>query len=188
MSLWKAGLLALAIPTALTAPALAQEAQGPGPRFIFQELDADGNGAVTLEELQAARPDRFAAADADADGFLTRDELLAQGALRVAQGVDRMLERADTDADGQLTMAELDAAREDRMANGGWRGRLGREGHEGRGGHGGREGREGRGPNPEQMFGHMDADGDGSVTEAEFDAAVAQMLERMGRRFGGDRG
>lgn len=161
MSMMKAGLLALMIPAALAAPAAAQEAGGEPPRMIFEELDADGNGAVTLEELQAAGEARFAQADTDGDGALSRDELLARGAERAEARVDRMLERADADGDGLLTQAELEEARE------------GRGGRHGRGG-----------PNPERMFERLDADGDGSVTEAEFDDGVARLLERMGRRHG----
>lgn len=170
MTLIKATALALMIPAAFAAPAFAQDAdrQGP-PRMIFSELDTDGNGSVTLEEMQAAGQGRFARADADGDGALSRDELLAQGRERAEARVDRLIERADTDGDGQLTQAEMEEARE------------GRRGH-GRGGNGGRGG-----PNPERMFERMDADGDGTVTEAEFDEAVAHFLERMGRRHG-DRG
>ncbi|OAN69818.1 hypothetical protein A8B78_21470 [Jannaschia sp. EhC01] len=180
MTLLKAGALALMIPAALAAPAFAQDGgdrQGP-PRMIFQELDADGSGTVTLEEMQAAGSNRFAAADTDGDGALSREELLAQGAARMETRVDRLLERADADGDGQLSMAEMEEAREGRRGHG-------RGDHGDRGGRGGRDGR--GGPNPERMFERMDADGDGEVTEAEFDAAVAQMLERMGRRHG-DRG
>ncbi|HID67440.1 MAG TPA: calcium-binding protein [Roseibacterium sp.] len=167
MSLWKAGALALMIPAALAAPAFAQgEGRQLAPALIFEELDADGNGAVTLEEMQAARGARFARTDADGDGALSRDEMLAQALGRVETRVDRMLELGDTDGDGQLTMAEMEAARE-----GGGQGRFGS-----------------RGPDPARMFERLDADGDGSVTEAEFDQGVASFRERMGRRFGGGRG
>ena len=46
-----------------------------------QEVDADGDGMVTLEELLAVYPtvteETFAAADTDADGMLSADELAA---------------------------------------------------------------------------------------------------------------
>ncbi|MEJ6389325.1 EF-hand domain-containing protein [Gymnodinialimonas ulvae] len=161
MSMMKLGLLAVMIPVALTAPAFAQRAGPEGPRMMFEELDADGNGSVTLEEVQAAGEGRFARADADGDGALSRAELIAQGQDRVEARVDRMLERLDNNGDGQLTQAELEEARE------------GRGGRFGRGG-----------PSPERMFDRLDADGDGAVTEAEFDEGVARFLERMGRRHG----
>lgn len=176
MTLFKAGALALMIPAALAAPAFAQDGGGrQGPAWMnFAELDADGNGAMSLEEMQAMGARRFAAADTDGDGALSRDELLARGAARMEQRIDRLLEHADSDGDGVLTEAEMIEARD------------GRRGH-GRplGGHGNQEGRGGRrGPNPERMFERMDADGDGSVTQAEFDDAMARLQDRMGRRNG----
>ena len=171
MTLLKAGALALLIPTALAAPALAQDADRQGPRMVFAELDADGNGAVTLEEMQAAGSSRFETADTDGNGALSREELLAQGEARAERRVDRLLERADADGNGELTQAEMEEARGERRGHG-------RHGNGQRGG---------RGPNPERLFERMDADNDGSVTQAEFDDAVARMLERGGRR-GGDQG
>lgn len=50
------------------------------PAFA-QTMDADGDGAVTLEEAQAAYPDitadSFAAMDSDADGVLSAEEVTA---------------------------------------------------------------------------------------------------------------
>ena len=164
MSMMKAGLLALMIPAAMSAPVFAQQAGSEPPRMIFEELDADGNGSVTLEEVQAAGAGRFARADADGDGALSRAELIGQGQARVADRVDRMLERLDADGDGQLTQAEMEEAREGRERRGG---RFGRGG-----------------PSPERMFERLDADSDGAVTQAEFDEGVARLLEGMGRRHG----
>lgn len=161
MSMMKAGLLALMIPAALSAPAFAQQVGAEPPRMIFEELDADADGSVTLEEVRAAGEGRFARADADGDGALSRAELLAQGQARLADRVDRMLERLDGNGDGQLTQAEMEEAREGRGP------RFGRGG-----------------PSPERMFERLDADGDGAVTEAEFDEGVARVLDRMGRRHG----
>lgn len=158
MSTIKAGLLAALIPLALAAPALAQDSRGPGPQMVFSDLDLDGDGALTLEEMQNARQGRFARADADGDGLVTRDELIAQAMTRAGQGVDRMIERADADGDGALSAAELEAMRDDRRSAG-----------------------------MERLFGRVDADGDGSVTEAEFDAAMARMEARRDQR-GGDHG
>ena len=151
MSIWKASLVALLIPATLAEPAMAQGEGRHGPRFIFEELDANGDGGVTLEELESAGEARFAEADADGNGSLSREELIAQGEARIERGVDRMLERADADGDGALTQEEIADARQGR-----------------------------RGPDPARMFSRMDADNDGTVTEAEFDDAISRLIERRG--------
>jgi Ca2+-binding EF-hand superfamily protein len=46
--------------------------------MVFEEMDLNGDGAVTLEEMEGAREARFAEADANGDGVLDRDELLAE--------------------------------------------------------------------------------------------------------------
>ncbi len=161
MSMWKAGLLGLMIPMALAAPLMAQDRGGPdGPRMVFEEIDLNGDGAVTLEELQAMPQARFANADTDGDGLLTRDELIAAGQDRVARGVDRMIERADANGDGAVSLEEMAELQEGR-----------------------------RGPNPSRMFGRMDANGDGQITEEEFQAAAERWMERRGPggRHGHDR-
>ena len=62
--------------------------QSPGPTFVFpepteqllSELDADGSGAVTWDELSTSlmTQEQFAALDADGDGQVTVEELKAQ--------------------------------------------------------------------------------------------------------------
>lgn len=107
MSLTKAALLGLTIPVALVLPALAEEGPRHDPAVIFERLDADGDGAVSLAELEAMRAARFAQTDADGDGRLDRDELLARAGHRA----DRMIERLDSDGDGAITAEEFAAAR-----------------------------------------------------------------------------
>lgn len=160
MSMIKAALLATLIPVTLAAPLAAQEAGSSPTRPAFSELDTNGDGALTLEELQAIGSNRFAQADADGDGVLTRDELIARAAERHADRIDRLIERADSDGDGQLTMAELEEAREGRTR--------------------------GRGRNPERMFERIDTDGDGAISEAEFEEAMERMRDRG--RHGGRHG
>lgn len=148
MSIWKAALLGVMIPTALVLPAIAQDDPDRGG-MVFETLDANGDGAVTLEEMQNARENRFGEADANGDGVLDRSELLAMAEERAARGVDRMLERADANGDGVLNAEEMAELRDGR-----------------------------RGPNPERIFQRMDADDNGSVTRTEFDDAVARLVNR----------
>lgn len=153
MSIWKAALLGVLIPAGLVLPAAAQQGPGRGPEMMFERFDLDGDGAITLTELQEAREGRFEAADANGDGLLDRPELLAMVEERAARGVDRMLQRADGNGDGALSAEELSAARS------------------GRGG-----------PDPERLFQRMDADGNAAISRAEFDEAIARLRERHGDR------
>lgn len=101
------------------------------------KLDANGDGSVTLEELQTSRLDairqRFAALDADGDGNVTLEEFQAgplaalqhrfaaldadrDGRLSAAELGDRTSRRRsriDTDGDGAWSFAELQAVRPD---------------------------------------------------------------------------
>jgi Ca2+-binding EF-hand superfamily protein len=56
-------------------------------RMIFALMDADGDGAITLQEFQAAHECIFKAMDSNKDGRLTPEEMQAfmHGARRSAQ-------------------------------------------------------------------------------------------------------
>ncbi len=112
---------AVAMITALTigavgvtslSPALARGGpDGHGPRINFEEIDANADGQITIEEMIAHREAKFAERDTNGDGFLSKEELLAamqeNAAKRQAKRVDHMIDRQDADDDGQLSMAEL---------------------------------------------------------------------------------
>jgi len=160
MSMKSALLLSLLIPVGL-AVSLPANAMGPGDgamqRPAFSELDLDGDGTLTLEEMQSARGARFAQADTDGDGNLSRDELLAGAAERMAIMIDRQMERFDDNEDGMLSANEMDDMRPRRA-------------------------------DPERMFSRVDADGDGVVSEAEFDEIASTMMRRGGGAGHGERG
>jgi len=156
MSTLKLATLGVLIPLALATPLMAQERGGPDrPPMVFETFDLNGDGAITLEEVQGAGAARFAAADTDGDGALSRDEMIAAGQGRVEARVDRMMARVDADRDGLLSQEELAEARDGR-----------------------------RGPNPERLFSRMDANDDGTVTEEEFQAAAERFMERRGHGHG----
>ena len=60
-----------------------------GPGFLrqldFAELDADGSGAITVEDLQASVQSRFTEADANGDGQLDQDEIAARITSRIEE-------------------------------------------------------------------------------------------------------
>lgn len=155
--------LSLLLPVGIAAglPAFAQDEGRAGRGAeVFAELDANGDGALSLEELQD-RPSRFDRADADGDGVISRDEMLAQATERAEAGVDRFFDRFDANGDGAVSEDEIaevrDNNREDQRTEAAAR-----------------------------IFERMDADGDGQISAEEFAEARAHFGERGGRGEGRD--
>lgn len=106
---------ALVLGIATVSFAVADGRKG-GPRIELTQMDTDGDGAVSPQEVTAFHDARFVAADTDGSGSLTADELLAQAAARfdgpvpdrVAARIARMIARHDTDGDGALGKTERD--------------------------------------------------------------------------------
>ena len=154
----------------------------------------DPNARVSQAEFVDRRVARLATMDANSDGVVAREEMQAQRQARMAERRSQMFERMDADSDGSITRAEYDAAHAQRMEQRAERGEAGerRGGRGHRGGHrmGMRLDRDGQGVNIEQarqrateQFGRMDADGDGFVTGAEMRAQhEARRAERQARR------
>ncbi|MFN3936204.1 MAG: EF-hand domain-containing protein [Gemmobacter sp.] len=150
-----AAMLAAAMPAA--SQGHGTHHRGMGTMFDFDALDRDGDGRITREEIEAARAERIARLDADGDGVITREELLAfemdEARRRVEARVDRIMAALDADGDGRITAAEaLVRMPAARMAD--------------------------------RMFSRLDTDGDGAITRAEFDAMQETMRDRHDRRGG----
>jgi len=107
----KTTVLMAGIAAALVMTAADAEAKPNRDRPDFATLDANGDGQITAEELQAQGAARFAAADTDGNGSLSLEELTAAAAERRENRAGRMLERLDTNEDGELSQEELAAAR-----------------------------------------------------------------------------
>ncbi|MDO9637847.1 MAG: calcium-binding protein [Pseudotabrizicola sp.] len=77
----------------------------------FAAMDADGDGKVTQEEINAFRAAQVAAIDTDGDGLLSAEEIAAMhiraATIRANEHAARMIERQDTDGDGKLSAAEM---------------------------------------------------------------------------------
>lgn len=91
--------------------AFAAGGSGPdGPRGgqMWDRLDADGDGVVTLNELNESQREFFAAADANGDGAVSKDEMKAfHNSKRAAMAAERM---GDANGDGAVDRKEYDAA------------------------------------------------------------------------------
>lgn len=68
--------------------------------------------AMTRATLEAHVAERFSLIDANGDGAVTQDEIAARRTV----GIDRRFDRLDADNDGEITQAERDAAREARRS------------------------------------------------------------------------
>ncbi len=166
----------LGLTAALTLASAALAADGPSRpdrdhRGRAERADANGDGAVSLQESQSAMRERMMRLDADRDGKITRAEMDARREQAQERRAERGAERAqdvfarlDTDHSGQLSQAEFAAGREQmrerRMARGAEHRGMG---HRGRGPRG----------EPGERFAALDADNDGAVSAAELDRAAA---------------
>ncbi len=171
-----------------------------GGQFL-EGADTNGDGNITLEELQAVRPEvdaeRFARMDRNEDGVLNEADRPVGMRGRRGPGADgeqgrrghgQFMEKADTDGDGGVSLEELQAVRPDATAemfaerdtNGD--GVLNKEDRpEGGRGPRGEHGMRGHGPEGRRGGGeHMkaaDTDGDGGVSFEELKAVRPDTTE-----------
>lgn len=103
-----------ALAVALSITAVTADARGGdrgGMRAEFSTLDADGNGEVTQAEMLAYAQQRFDEVDTNGDGSLSAEELIAARSAdvsdRMERRINRMLERADANDNGTLEFDEM---------------------------------------------------------------------------------
>lgn len=183
-----------ALLAASAAPALAQPApaapQGPAAGFsrgnlarsvtradvqvrvqrLFARLDANRDGFVTREELQAGRGQGLRGRGFRADG--PRAEGLARNPAACGE---RLFARLDQNRDGVITRGEFDAAMAARAQH---RAAAGQAGTDGGFRGGARLGRAGMGGFRGQMFERMDLNHDGRVSVQEATAFALQAFDR----------
>lgn len=185
----------------LTTVALA----AAGIAYAAPKADLNQDGQVTQTEFMSAATTRFVTADTNADGVLTDDEMKAARKSQRDEHAARRFEKLDVNGDGVISKSEYDAKRaeigekmkERRDVNGdGVVDAADREAHkaeraarkaerdangearpdraEGERKMRGPKGKRGgmRGPNP-------DANGDGVVTRAEYEASTLAMFAKL---------
>lgn len=112
----KTKILTAALLSGLVLTAGAAQAENHRERPDFATLDINGDGALTLEEMQARGEARFAEIDTDGDGALSAAELAASGAERATERATRMIARFDDNEDGLLQQDEMPSRGERRAA------------------------------------------------------------------------
>ncbi|MAM62839.1 EF-hand domain-containing protein [Maritimibacter sp. UBA3975] len=144
-----------------------------GAPVAFAELDANGDGQITQDDLTQRAGERFSQADADGDGAVTLAELTEAGIARFEERHDaRMGMAAPGAVPGRPSDAQVRARAEDMAGR-----LLARADADKSGTLEAGEMTGGRGM--DRLFDRADADGDGAVTEEEFETARAEMMERM---------
>ncbi len=101
------GIALCAVALAGTVAVAKQRSGHGGEPILFEQLDENGDGQITRDEMEAMRAIGFARADADGDGTISLEEMQAHGAERARERAERVMERLDSNADGVLSSDEL---------------------------------------------------------------------------------
>lgn len=128
-----------------------------GPRL--EDVDANNDGQITMEEVKARDTAHFAEVDTNNDGFITTDEMSAfhekkreeMRKMMEAKRHQKMLETLDTDEDGKISAAEFSAR-------------------------------------PHKGFSMADKNGDGVVDAEEIEAVKDRKGHHKGKGYGGKHG
>ena len=156
---------------------------GRGAHMLFMS-DANNDGAVTRQEFDAGRSAMFARLDANNDGNVTREEgraaMQAMRAERREQRGDQRMHERDANNDGSLSRDEFLAGPSERFAqlDTNHDGQLSAEERPQRGEHRGWRGH-GRGGHPGGGLRGADANNDGAISRAEFDAGGLALFQRL---------
>lgn len=138
-----ASVCAVSLVGGVSVAAIAQK--GPA----LERVDANGDGNITIAELEAQKTERFSSADTNGDNLMSFDEFEAQIEAdkdrREAERNQRRFERLDANSDGFVTAEEHAAAGDERM---------------------------------QRRFDRVDTNGDGMISSEEREAAKATMKDR----------
>lgn len=129
----------------------------------MKAADADKDGNLTRAELSAHLDERFAKLDKNGDGSITKEERKEARADRKAARFAKL----DTDGNGSLSLEEFQAQSEKHH------GKRGKKGGDYQGGH-----KKGAGKHHGRR-GNFDANKDGVIDKAEFQARAFKRFDRM---------
>ncbi|MCV6624062.1 MAG: hypothetical protein OIF51_20180 [Cellvibrionaceae bacterium] len=96
-------LLTMVIALAATSQAYAF----PGGQEMKEKLDLDGDGHISRSEIKAAKSARFADIDANKDGQLSQDELSSYGEAKKTEMQGKMFARLDANSNGTVSVEEF---------------------------------------------------------------------------------
>lgn len=164
-------LLILGLGTALSTVAFA----GPRKHVRMQHLtqaDTNQDGEVSLAEFTNQRETHFSMMDANGDGTITKEERkLGRQAMR-AQKADEHFAKVDANNDGFISRAEFDTARADRSEGRHKMRKRKMKKHQ-------KKMAKNKKGHAKRMHQKADANGDGNIDRAEYDAATQSMFSKI---------
>ncbi|MDA7947711.1 MAG: EF-hand domain-containing protein [Hyphomicrobiaceae bacterium] len=86
-----------------------------GPKAWLGRADTNKDGAISLEEIKAARDGRFVEFDLNKDGTVDAEEVETAVRERVERMTKRIVRRFDKDRDGTITRDEFNRFAEERF-------------------------------------------------------------------------
>ncbi|MEM1162821.1 MAG: EF-hand domain-containing protein [Pseudomonadota bacterium] len=92
--------------------ALAQSERG---QKMFERVDANGDGLISISEARAMREERFGKMDANGDGRVTLAELQETGKARRAERMAKRFEKMDANGNGAIERTEFEDMAEARF-------------------------------------------------------------------------
>jgi Ca2+-binding EF-hand superfamily protein len=152
-----AALLGAGLTLAICTAALAQT----GSQSSGQSSGQPAARTATKAEMAERRHAMFAKLDRNGDGKITKDEADQAKADMRERKLDRMFARLDANKDGQISRTEAEQVMDRRGEGAG--ARMGRH----------------------DLLARLDKDGDGAITQAEFDAAGDARFARLDRNGDG---
>jgi Ca2+-binding EF-hand superfamily protein len=184
----------------VTAPVYAEKDPQAKVGKLMQKFDTNQDGQITQEEAAAVRTEFFTGADTNKDGALNLDEYKIAKEKKQEKRFNEYFVKMDVDKNGSLSLEEFLNARKDRMKNitdpeSELKNRFTKMDVDNNAALTAQELMEGKkkgictsgkedkyDDNPEKSFAQKDADGNGSVSKAEFDAG-----DKMFGKFDGNK-
>lgn len=158
-----------------------------GMRLVerLKEMDADKDGAVSLDEFLGRRGNGFARLDLNGDGVVDSTDMAARAKQNVDYRTRRFLKTFDADKDGKVTREEFTQRAKDRFATR----NLGANGTE--------PGKDGEAKEPggwrmtldrmlgrtDRRFARLDKNSDGAIDAADLEARADRRLAFASRRL-----
>jgi len=96
-------IIAVLATQGITSAQKTQQGRGKGAAHIFEKLDANGDGGITLEEMRAHHEERRREVDLNGDGKVTPEEIRQLHQQRAAEHFAQI----DVNADGVLSRDEV---------------------------------------------------------------------------------